>query len=118
MERILWKMQTKLYQASKAGNVVDVRKIQKMIIRSKEAKFKAVRMVTQDNRGKRTAGVDGVKSVAAEERISIAEGLTLDGKASPILHIPKGDGSSRMLGIPTMEDRAKQALACLALEPA
>jgi len=111
-------MQTKLYQASKAGNVVDVRKIQKMIIRSKEAKFKAVRMVTQDNRGKRTAGVDGVKSVAAEERISIAEGLTLDGKASPILHIPKGDGSSRMLGIPTMEDRAKQALACLALEPA
>lgn len=113
-------MQTKLYQASKRGSTVDVRKIQKMIIKSEAAKFKAVRIVTQDNRGKRTAGIDGIKFLNPKERMSLAERLTLDGKAKPTLEIsiPKGDGSSRKLGIPTIEDRAKQALARLAIEPA
>jgi len=113
-------MQSKLYQASKSGDTVDVRKIQKMIIRSEAARFKAVRTVTQDNRGKRTAGMDGIKLLSPKERVKLAERLKLDGKAEPILEIsiPKEDGSSRMLGIPTIEDRAKQALACLALEPA
>lgn len=112
-------MQTKLYQVSLAGNTVDARKIQKMIIRSEAARFKAVRTVTQDNRGKRTAGIDGIKLLSPKERVSLAEKLTLDAKASPTLEvsIPKMDGSPRMLGIPTIEDRAKQALARLALEP-
>jgi len=116
----LWKMQTKLYQASKAGDTVDVMGIQKMIIRSEAARYKAVRTVTQDNRGKRTAGIDGVKSLSPKERLKLAERLKLDGTASPTLEvsIPKEDGSSRMLGIPTIEDRAKQALARLAIEPA
>ena len=120
LERILWKMQTKLYQASKRGSTVDVRKIQKMIIRSEAAKYKAVRTVTQDNRGKRTAGIDGIKLLSPKERMSLAERLRLDGKAKPTLEvsIPKGDGSSRKLGIPTIEDRAKQALVRLAVEPA
>lgn len=112
-------MQTKLYQATKMNNIVDARKIQKMIIKSDAAKFKAVRIVTQDNRGKRTAGIDGVKFLNPVERLSLAKRLTLDGKASPTLEIsiPKQDGSSRLLGIPTIEDRAKQALARLAMEP-
>jgi RNA-directed DNA polymerase len=115
-------MQTKLYQASLAGNTVDARKIQKMIIRSEAARFKAVRTVTQDNRGgKRTAGIEGIKLLSPKKRVSLAEKLTLDGKASPTLEVSsiilknnKMDGSPRMLGI---EDRAKQALARLALEP-
>lgn len=49
----------------------------------------------------------------------MAKNLILDGKASTIkrVWIPKVNGKLRLLGIPTMEDRAKQCLVKMALEP-
>jgi RNA-directed DNA polymerase len=88
--------------------------------RSKAAKTLAVRQVTQDNRGKRTAGIDGVKHLAPAERLAMASTLTLEGKATPVrrIWIPKpGKDETRPLGIPTMLDRARQARAKMALEP-
>jgi RNA-directed DNA polymerase len=113
------KLQGKIYQASLEGDKVTVVKYQKTLIQSYAARLLAVRRVTQDNRGKKTAGVDKVKILNDTKRMELAESLKLDGKASPLkrIEIPKKDGSKRPLGIPTMEDRAKQALAKLALEP-
>ena len=93
---------------------------QDMLLNSKYAKLLAVRKVSQDNRGKKTPGVDGISAIDQRHRLSMAKKLNLDGKASPIrrVFIPKpGKTERRPLGIPTLNDRAKQALAKLALEP-
>jgi len=91
-----------------------------MLARSKAAKTLAVRQVTQDNRGKRTAGIDGVKNLNPKERLEMTTRLSLKGNASPVRRgwIPKpGKTERRPLGIPTMADRAKQAVAKMVLEP-
>ena len=73
----------------------------------------AVRRVTQDNQGKKTAGVDGVKSLPKEARLGLARELRLTGKSKPTrrVWIPKpGREEKRPLGIPIMYDRAMQSL--------
>jgi|GEM_PF-2669977 RNA-directed DNA polymerase len=62
LERRVYKLQTRIYRASKRGDVKAVRRLQKTLLHSWSAKLLAVRRVTQDNQGKKTAGVDGVKS--------------------------------------------------------
>ncbi len=95
-------------------------KLQKTLIRSWSAKCIAVRRVTQDNQGKNTAGVDGVKSLTPKQRTNLVGKLKLEGKAKPTrrVNIPKpGTTETRPLGIPTINDRALQALCKMALEP-
>lgn len=114
------KLQRKIYEFSLKNELTKVHIYQDMLLKSSSAKLIAVRSVTQDNRGKKTAGVDGKKSLGVNERLNMAKGLKLDGKASPIrrVYIPKpGKTELRPLGIPTLQDRAKQTLAKLALEP-
>ncbi|MGL5074676.1 MAG: reverse transcriptase domain-containing protein, partial [Waterburya sp.] len=70
--------------------------------------------------GKKTAGVDKVKSLNPKQRLELAKNLKLGNKAKPIrrVWIPKpGKDEKRPLGIPIMRDRAIQALAKSALEP-
>lgn len=86
------------------------------------ARCLAVRRVTQDNRGKRTPGVDGVASLTPKQRMALIEELQdlSDWTVDPIrrTYIEKrGTTEKRGLGIPTMRDRAMQALVKLALEP-
>jgi RNA-directed DNA polymerase len=65
------------------------------------------------------AGVDGKKSIKPEERMELSRKLIFDGSADNIrrVYIPKGNGKTRPLGIPTIRDRCKQMLMKLALEP-
>jgi len=95
-------------------------KLQKTLIRSWSAKCIAVRRVTQDHQGKNTAGVDGIKSLTPKQRINLVGKLGITGKAKPTrrVNIPKpGTTETRPLGIPTINDRALQALVKIALEP-
>jgi len=80
----------------------------------------AVRRVTLENQGKKTAGVDGVKSLSPNERLELARELKLTGESKPTrrVWIPKpGTDEKRPLGIPVMYDRALQAAVKAALEP-
>ncbi len=93
-------------------------------MKSEAARLLAVRRVTQENQGKKTAGVDGVKSVKPKERLLMARHIHPQYwkhiKAQPVrrVWIPKpGKSEKRPLGIPTMYERARQCLAKLALEP-
>lgn len=62
-ERLTFKLQKRIFRASERGDVKAVRKLQKTLIRSWSARALAVRRVTQDNQGKKTAGVDGMKKL-------------------------------------------------------
>jgi RNA-directed DNA polymerase len=116
----VFKLQKRIYRASLSGDVAKVHKLQRLLLRSWCAKLLAVRRISQDNQGKNTAGIDGVKSLSPKQRLSLAKSLTLTGKGESLrrVWIPKpGRREKRGLGIPVMEDRARQALLKLALEP-
>ncbi len=120
IERRVFKLQKRIFKAQQRNDRKTVKKLQKTLMRSWAAKCLAVRRVSQDNRGKKTAGVDGVKSLTPVQRLKLVNKLRLSQKAKPTrrVWIPKpGTEEKRPLGIPTMDDRAKQALAKLALEP-
>jgi RNA-directed DNA polymerase len=120
LERKVFKLQKRIFKASERSDVKTVRRLQKTLIRSWSAKCLAVRRVTQDNTGKKTAGVDGIKLLSPEARLRLVERLSLTGKSKPTrrIWIPKpGTEEKRPLGIPTIADRALQALVKMALEP-
>ena len=120
VERSVFKLQKRIYQASQRGDTTSVHRLQRLLISSWSARCLAVRRVTQDNRGKKTAGVDGIKSLNPQQRLHLAQTLTLPQTASPTrrVWIPKpGKEEKRPLSIPTIHSRAQQALAKLALEP-
>ncbi|MEH2175598.1 group II intron reverse transcriptase/maturase [Nostoc sp.] len=120
LERTVFKLQKRIYQASQRGDVKAVRKLQKTLLNSWSAKMLAVRKVTQDNQGKNTAGVDGKKALTPKARFELVKTLELNHKSTPTrrVWIPKpGKTEKRPLGIPTIAERAKQALVKLALEP-
>jgi RNA-directed DNA polymerase len=120
VESRVWKLQKQIYRASMAGDSVTIHTLQKRLLRSYFAKLLAVRKVSQENQGKRTAGVDGVKALTPKARFQLASRLDIKHKPSPIrrVYIPKpGKAEKRPLGIPTMYDRVCQCLVKLALEP-
>ena len=63
IEKNVFKLQKRIYQAAHRGDVKTVHKLQRLLTKSRSACLLAVRRVTQDNRGKNTAGIDGVKSL-------------------------------------------------------
>ncbi len=105
VERYVWKLQKRIFAASRRGDVKQVRKLQKTLMRSWSNKALAVRRVTVENKGKKTAGVDGIKSLSPVARLELVGKLKLTGKSKPTrrVWIPKpGREENRPLGIPTV----------------
>lgn len=114
------KVQNQIYKARKDGNIKRVHKLQKLLVNSMAAKLVATHRVTTLNKGRYTAGIDKKVLFKQEQKLALALSLSLDGNALPIrrVWIPKpGKQEKRPLGIPVIQDRAKQQLARLALEP-
>lgn len=119
-QKIVRKVQYRIYKAARFGDKKRVHWLQKWLINSTAAKLLAVRTVTTLNKGRRSVGIDKFKVTTPQAKLRLALNLSLDGQAKPIrrVWIPKpGKTELRPLGIPVIEDRAKQALAKLALEP-
>ena len=116
---VVARFQTRIAKATKAGEWRKVRSLQRLLTRSTSAKALAVRRVTE-NRGRKTPGVDGQSWDTPDAKWSAVNALAPKGyKPLPLrrIHIPKASGGKRPLGIPTMRDRAMQALHLLALDP-
>ncbi len=122
-QKDLFRLQKRVFKAIQAGNKRKARFLQKLILKSKAARFLAIRQVTQLNAGKKTAGIDGKKSLTFSDRFELE--ILLKNESGNWKHqglrsipIPKKDGTTRILKIPTIADRAWQCLAKYALEPA
>ena len=112
--------QTKIYEASKENKVEEMHKLQYDLLEAFESKLLATRRVVQDNIGRRTRGFGDKSKVHKKDRIKFAQNLCIDGNANVIrrIYIPKpGKREKRPLGIPFYEDRAKQAIVKMILEP-
>src|SRR5207302_8159687 len=106
-EQQTYRIQKRIFQAEQRGNHQAVHKLQKLLMKSRAARLLAVRRVTQDNQGKKTAGIDGVKSVPPTGRLALAEAIhpkrIAERKPKPLrrVWIPKpGKTEQRPLGIP------------------
>jgi RNA-directed DNA polymerase len=120
MHRNVRRLQVRIAQATKEGKWGKVRALQRLLTHSYSGKALAVRRVTE-NEGKKTPGVDREIWDTPEKKTWAVHELKRRGyQPQPLrrVYIPKSDGkTTRPLGIPTMKDRAMQALHLLALDP-
>jgi RNA-directed DNA polymerase len=113
------RLQMRIAKAVKEGKRGKLKALQRILTRSFYAKALAVKRVTS-NKGKNTPGVDGVLWKGARAKMQAVRGLRQHGyTAQPLrrMYIRKKSGKLRPLSIPTMVDRAMQALYKLALAP-
>ncbi|MGD6968998.1 group II intron reverse transcriptase/maturase [Rossellomorea vietnamensis] len=117
------KLQQRIYHAERLGEIRKVRDLQRLLMNSKAALLLSIRRVTQINRGKRTAGVDGYKALTDCDRSELYNEMKDKNikchrpKPAYRTYIKKKNGKLRPLGIPTVKDRIYQNIAKLALEP-
>ncbi|MEG4445243.1 reverse transcriptase domain-containing protein [Microcoleus sp. AT9_B5] len=121
--RDLFRLQKRVFKAIREGDRRRAASLQKLILKSTAARLMAIRQVTQLNAGKKTAGIDGKASLSFEDRFALSEELKQsvnNWKHSKLreIPIPKKDGKTRILKVPTIADRAWQCLVKYALEPA
>lgn len=113
------RLQARIVKAVREGRWGKVKALQWLLTHSLSGKAIAVRRVTENN-GRKTPGVDGVTWSTPSAKSEAMLSLTRRGyQPLPLKRvlIPKSNGKMRPLGIPTMRDRAMQALYLLALEP-
>lgn len=118
-ERQVRRLQARIVKAARESRWGKVKTLQRLLTHSFSGKALAVKRVTE-NQGRRTPGVDGVNWTTSAARLTAIGSLQCRGyKPLPLRRvlIPKANGKQRPLGIPTMKDRAMQALYLLALEP-
>jgi RNA-directed DNA polymerase len=113
------RLQMRIAKAIRDNKYGKAKSLQWLLSHSYYGKLLAVKRVTQ-NRGKNTPGVDGIIWRTSRQKIQAAMSLSRRKyKPKPLrrVYIPKANGKQRPLGIPTMKDRAMQALHLLGLEP-
>ena len=124
LEQQVVRLQKQIAQAAQRGDKQAVYDLQQRLMESEAARLLAVRRAAEENQGKDTAGIDGIKSLSQEQRMVMAS--TIHPKywnhqpPLPVrrVWIPKpGTNERRPLAVLPMIDRCKQALVKLALEP-
>lgn len=123
-QREHYRLQKRIYEASRKQDLANVINLQRLLLNSYYARMLAIRQVTQLNNGKGTAaGIDGKCGLTNRERFQLERELAQ--KAKNWKHqglrkvaIPKSNGKTRILKIPTISDRAWQCLIKQVLEPA
>ncbi len=122
VEHNVRRMRQRIFTAAKAGDLKRVRRLQRLMLRSRSNTLLSVRRVTERNAGRLTAGVDGEVVLTPKARMDLANRIDRSTKlfvALPVrrVFIPKAGGKRRPLGIPVILDRVHQARVVNALEP-
>ena len=116
------RLRQRIFTASQAGDLKKVRNLQKLMLRSRANTLLSVRRVTEDNAGRKTAGIDRQVITTSVGKAALVDWLgqqTQPWQARPVkrVFIPKAGGKQRPLGIPVIIDRVQQARVKNALEP-
>jgi len=118
-EKRVYRLQKRIAKATANGKFNKVKALQRILVKSFEARMLAIKKVTS-NKGKYTPGVDNIILEKPQDKTKEALSLMKFGyKPSPLkrIYIPKSKGKKRPLSIPTIRDRAMQALYLMALSP-
>lgn len=112
-------LQRRLVKAAMVRDNKLVKKLIRLMLHSYSFKVVAIEQVTRKNKGKKTAGIDGITITTNQERLGAVNRNYHKVKKYPVkrVYIPKKNGKKRPLGIPTVTERIQQKIYQLIMEP-